>query len=276
MEKQHLLKADYLDILYDNRNKTYGGYELRRNYQRRATRATYLVLLMAGIVSSIPVIADTFSGRPTDRTTSCPIGKVTTISDVPRSKPIPVKPVVKTVEAAKIAATVAIRPLKVVDNDRVDDSAPRPVDSLGNRMAGLNNNAGSTDGLVADNGQQDGVGATLPQEPGTIDPPPPPGPVRLVSQMPEFNGDVADYLDKHLSYPEQARSANEEGRAVVAFVVNEDGAVSNPQIAQSAGSRSLDAEAIRVVGSMPKWKPGKNQGVAVKVFFNLPITFKLD
>ena len=94
--------------------------------------------------------------------------------------------------------------------------------------------------------------------------------------MPGFDGDVTDYMNKHISYPEQARINNEEGRAVVKFVVNEDGGISNAEIVVSAKSRLLDNEALRVVSSMPKWKPGKQQGKAVKVYYNLPITFRLN
>lgn len=83
-------------------------------------------------------------------------------------------------------------------------------------------------------------------------------------------------MNSHIHYPEQARLADEEGRAIVQFVVNEDGGISDAVIAQSSKSRSLDAEALRVVSAMPRWKPGKQQGTLVKVYFSLPITFKLN
>jgi protein TonB len=276
MEKQQLLKADYLDILYDNRNKNYGGYELRRKYPDRARRATYMVLLAAGMLSSIPVIAGILNGSKPNKT-SLDFAKptVTTIVELPREKVQPPKPVTKPAEAAAIKATVAIHELRIMPTDQVTVDAPRPVDSLGDREVGRNNNSGKPGGTVADNGQRDGDGP-IPTDPPTIVDPPLNKPMILVSQMPQFNGDVGDYLQKHLNYPEPARVAGEQGRAVVKFVVNEDGAISNTEIVASAKSASLDREALRVVSSMPKWKPGKHQGKEVKVYFNLPITFKLD
>ncbi len=272
---QSLLKADYLDILYDNRNKSYGGYELRSKYPDRAKRAIYAVLLMAGMLSSIPVIAGILGRAKPDKKV-VNFTQTTTVvhSDLPKEKP-PVKPILKQAEAASITATVAIHVLKIVPTDQVTDDAPKPIDSLGNRTAGLNNNDGNPNGLVADNGQLDGNG------PVPTDPPPPVDlpvkkPLVLVSQMPEFDGDVSDYLIKHLVYPEQARMADQEGRAVVKFVVNEDGGISDPEIVVSAKSKALDKEALRVVSAMPKWKPGKQQGELVKVYFNLPISFKLN
>jgi protein TonB len=78
-----------------------------------------------------------------------------------------------------------------------------------------------------------------------------------------------------MKYPDAARENNIEGRVIVKFVVNEDGKISDIQIARSL-ERSCDEEAKRVVASMPPWKPGKQNGKAVKVLFNLPIVFKLE
>lgn len=276
MEKQHLLNADYLDILYDNRNKNYGGYELRRKYPDRAKRAAYTVLLAAGMLSSIPVIAGILNGRKPDNVgLGIPKPIVTTIMDLPKEKVQPPRPVTKPAQAAAIQTTVAIHVLKIMPTDQVQTDAPKPVDSLGDRVAGLNDNAGKPGGTVADNGQLDCDGPISSDPPVTVDPPVT-KPMIVVSQMPQFNGDVNDYLSKHTKYPEVARANGEEGRAVVKFVVNEDGGISNTEIVQSAKSPSLDQEALRVVSSMPRWKPGKHQGKEVKVYFNLPITFRLD
>lgn len=274
METQKLLNADYLDILYDNRNKKYGGYDLRRNYANRAKRALYLVLLSTGMLSSIPVIAGILEGENVPQT---PISytQPTTIVQIiqPTEKPI-IKPVAKDIQAAPIKATVAIRILKIVPNDQVVDDAPKSIDSLGDRTAGLNNNLGSKDGLVADNGQKNGFGK-IPTDLPVIDKPAI-EPVLVASEMPAFDGDLTAFLNHQIQYPEQARIRGEEGRTVVKFVVNEDGSISNAAVVATSKSKLLDAEAIRVVGAMPNWKPGKQQGKPVKVYFNLPITFKLD
>ena len=94
--------------------------------------------------------------------------------------------------------------------------------------------------------------------------------------MPEFNGDIYDYMAKNLHYPEAARKAGKEGRVGIKFAVDEHGYVGFEQVARSSGNNQLDAEAMRVVGEMPRWTPGKNNGQPVAVFFTLPVTFRLD
>ncbi|MCE1199370.1 MAG: TonB family protein, partial [Marinilabiliales bacterium] len=99
----------------------------------------------------------------------------------------------------------------------------------------------------------------------------------VVEEMPEYPGGqnaLIDYLVKNLKYPEEAKKAGITGKVFVTFVVNAEGKVENAKIARSA-SPSLDAEALRLVGQMPDWKPGKQRGVAVSVAYTLPISFAL-
>ncbi len=88
--------------------------------------------------------------------------------------------------------------------------------------------------------------------------------------MPEFIGNMQEWLGKHLVYPK----TDEEGRVIVQFIVRSDGSVIKPEIIRSSGSSALDGEALRVVKAMPKWKPGKQQGKAVNVYFSMPVTFR--
>jgi protein TonB len=103
----------------------------------------------------------------------------------------------------------------------------------------------------------------------------------IVEQMPEYVGGVKkmyEFLGKNLKYPQMAQENSIEGRVFVTFVVLEDGRISEPQIARgiAGGGAGCDAEALRVVSKMPKWKAGKQRGKAVKVRFTLPIVFKLQ
>ena len=101
---------------------------------------------------------------------------------------------------------------------------------------------------------------------------------QVVEVQPEFPGgqqEMMKYLRSTLKYPEAARAAGVEGRAFVQFVVNADSSISDVQIMRTSGDESLDAEALRVVKSMPKWKPAMNKGKAVNVKFVLPIVYKL-
>ena len=101
---------------------------------------------------------------------------------------------------------------------------------------------------------------------------------QVVEVQPEFPGgqqEMMKYLQSNLKYPEAAKAAGAEGKAFVQFVVKADGSIENVEIMRSSGNESLDAEALRVVKAMPKWRPAMNKGKAVNVKFVLPIVYKL-
>ena len=101
---------------------------------------------------------------------------------------------------------------------------------------------------------------------------------QVVEVQPEFPGgqqEMMKYLRSTLKYPEAAKAAGVEGKAFVQFVVKADGSIENVEIMRSSGDASLDAEALRVVKAMPKWRPAMNKGEAVNVKFVLPIVYKL-
>lgn len=85
---------------------------------------------------------------------------------------------------------------------------------------------------------------------------------------------LVDWLGSHLTYPEEAWKNNIQGRVIVKFIINTDGSVSEAQVLKGV-DKDLDAEALRVVGMMPRWIPGKNNGVPVRSYFVLPISFKI-
>jgi TonB family protein len=96
-----------------------------------------------------------------------------------------------------------------------------------------------------------------------------------VEQMPSPGYSYTEYLTKTFQYPKVARENNIEGRVVVKFVVDEDGSIANARVVKSVDN-SLDAEALRVISEMPHWRPGMQNGVTVRVFFKLPIVFRLQ
>ena len=99
----------------------------------------------------------------------------------------------------------------------------------------------------------------------------------IVEEMPDFPGGMqklADYLAKNIKYPQMARESGIQGRVFVNFVIEPDGSVSNVNVMRSLGG-GCDEEAVRVVKSMPKWKPGKQRGKAVRVSYILPVNFQL-
>jgi len=102
--------------------------------------------------------------------------------------------------------------------------------------------------------------------------------VRFVETMPEFPGgmeELSKYLRREVRYPKNCRMRGISGVVLVEFIVERDGSISNVTTIVQAHP-DLDAEAVRVIEKMPKWKPGKNLGEPIRVLFQIPIRFTLS
>ena len=100
----------------------------------------------------------------------------------------------------------------------------------------------------------------------------------IVEENPEFPGGLGEltaFMNKNLRYPTIAQENGISGRVTVSFVVNQDGSIVDIQVVRGLDP-SLDKEATRVIGLMPKWKPGKQRGQAVRVRYNYPVVFRLQ
>lgn len=103
-------------------------------------------------------------------------------------------------------------------------------------------------------------------------------PYDVVEKMPQYpggTGKLFEFLSKNVKYPAEAESNNVQGRVIVTFVVEKDGEISNVKVVKSIHP-ALDAEALRVINSMPKWTPGMQNGEAVRVKYTVPVTFRLQ
>ena len=101
----------------------------------------------------------------------------------------------------------------------------------------------------------------------------------VVETMPEFPGGqqaLFKYLGETVKYPVIAQENGIQGRVICQFVVNKDGSIVDVVVVRSSGEPSLDKEAIRVINSMPKWKPGKQRGKPVRVKYTVPVNFRLQ
>jgi len=99
-----------------------------------------------------------------------------------------------------------------------------------------------------------------------------------VEQMPQFPGgtkELMTFLSENVRYPETAHKAGVQGRVIANFIVEKDGSITEAKIVKSV-SPELDAEALRVINSMPKWIPGMQNGEAVRVKYTIPVTFQLQ
>jgi len=267
MDINKILKSDYLDILFDGRNKTYGGYELRKKYPARARKAAALLFGGALMLSAYPIIAAIFSK---EMVRAVPVSKeIVRLREVPVDntppEPLPTRP--QPPAPAKPVSKWADP--KIEKNEAVKE-ADKLVETPDEKVAiSFQTSDGNKDGIdrndIVDRAGGDQVETTPPPEPIAT----------VVDQRPDFE-DLQGYLERNLRYPDDARENGREGKAVLRFVVNEDGSISGTEVLRTAGYASLDAEAVRVLSGMPRWKPGRLQGKKVKVYFTLPITFKLD
>ena len=101
---------------------------------------------------------------------------------------------------------------------------------------------------------------------------------QIVEEMPAFpggEGKLMEYVSKNIKYPQIARETGIQGRVFVGFVVEPDGSISNVKLLRGIGG-GCDEEAMRVIKSLPKWKPGKQRGKAVRVSYQIPVFFKLQ
>ena len=101
---------------------------------------------------------------------------------------------------------------------------------------------------------------------------------QIVEEMPSFpggEGKLLEYVATHIKYPQIARETGIQGRVFIGFVVEPDGSISNVKLLRGIGG-GCDEEAMRVIKSLPKWKPGKQRGKAVRVSYQIPVLFKLQ
>ena len=270
MESQTLLQADYLDIIFDKRNKAYGGYELRKHYERRVKKAGFYALLGITAVFTFSFIAE---HRKADGAILT-MDKASVLTQIqiappPIAPPPPVVPPRATTPPPPPAPSKMFTPPVVTDEPIKPDEAMTRVSELKNINPGLSNTKGDS--------TSEGSIGSMGTGPGTVIPPLPTvsEPKLWVEQMPEFAGDLNSYLANHVTYPPQARSAGLEGTVGIKFVVNENGTISDVRVVRSLGA-DCDEEARKAIAGMPRWKPGKQNGIPVKVYFTQAITFKLQ
>ena len=266
MEKQALLTADYLDILFENRNKLYGGYQLRKNYRQQVAKA------LSGVFIIVAIAIAYFQFTEKEQNAVVPRSFTPTIIEYIKPEIIvpPLAPVIPPPPPEANNAMIDYsNPEIVVDNEIVENELAS-VDDIDGKQIGTENVEGTltNTGLSVSPviGSTGGVAEAVDISTPKIE--------RWVDSMPEFDGSLKQYLERKLKYPQLARERNVIGRVTVEFIVNEDGIISNTRIVKGIGA-GCDEEALRVVNAMPKWRPGKQNGKPVKVYLILPISFQL-
>jgi protein TonB len=276
MEANKILQSDTLDILFENRNKEYGAYELRRHYHSRLTVA---LLITGGL--GLVFFLSSFLYKPQEEQPKQAKRIVELTSIPPEEKPIePEKP--KPVEVKQVRTEIYVIP-KVVPNDQVKDNPPT-MDQLDSAVIGTTH----IDGDVP-TGNEPAVKEAISS--GVVEAPTSKEPeilidVQIQAEFPGGNKAWSDYISRAVSKSmDELVDDGKNGTVVAQFVVDTEGNVSDVKVlgcneatvANCIGTQSKLAEiAIAAIKRGPKWKPAEQNGRKVKAYRRQPITFKLE
>jgi protein TonB len=267
---------DRLDVLFANRNRAYGAYQLRRAYPDHLGRALFFGLSLVSLFVILPYLAQAFSR--VFGTEPPPLNVEIILQeppDIAATDPVEPPPVETPPPPAR--ATQRFVPPLVVENN-VEEA---PAATVAELLESPDDIAGRTQ--AGDPGALPTLTDLKPNEQAVEAPPAPAQDDGIYTQidvqkMPVFGAGEADlirYLSENIQYPALARESNIQGTVVLTFLVGKDGRVGDVQILREIGG-GCGKEAVRVVKNMPGWRPGEANGHPVKVRFTLPVRFKLN
>ena len=270
MAKIDLTSLEWCNLIFIGKNKKYGAYKMRLDSPRRHNLAMLIVLVVALVGFSIPRLIEMAKPEVKEVMT-----EVTTLSqlDEPEVKqeefkkvePLaPPPPALKS--SIKFTAPVIKKDEEVHSDDELKSQQELTSTKVAISLADVKGNDEEHGKDIADLKQV--VTQAVEEE----------KPYEMVEQMPTFPGGaeaLLQYIAKNLKYPTIAQENGVQGRVICQFVVGRDGSVQNVRVVRSLDP-SCDKEAVRVIQSLPKWIPGKQNGKAVPVYYTVPIMFKLQ
>jgi protein TonB len=247
------------DIVFATRNKEYGSYYLRKRYRKYVIISLIIGLLLLGGAVGYPLINAYLNKskliRENERTVSADM------MDIPKEElpppPPPPPPPEALVEKVKFTAPVVVEDTNIETGLMTqDDLSAKPQEA-------------PTEEVEIE---------IVEEKPQVIEQKVEAEIFTVVEEQPTYPGGEEArmrYLQENIKYPEEAKELGIQGRVFVTFVVEVDGSITDVRVLRGIGG-GCDQEAIRVVKGMPKWVPGKQRGVPVRVQFNLPIKFTLQ
>jgi protein TonB len=252
MKRKNEKIPEFDEIIFENRNKRYGAFDLRKRYNSTAS------LSVLGGIAFSALLMTALSFRPENGTASnLPGGVIIEISN-----PIIPDPVIPPELKPPPELINSIKNLEPVVVDDTSQSTPFiPITEV--ITEGTTNGGVTQIEPIPDNNE---VFVPTKKDPFIV-----------VEEMPEYpggNNALLKYVGENIMYPSDARNNNIEGKVILKFVVNADGSVDRIEIIRSIDP-SLDEEAIRVVKTLQRFRPGKQGGVPVPVWFALPVVFKI-
>lgn len=277
MSKIDLISNEWTDLVFEGRNQAYGAYQLRKGTSKRNIWALLIVGLAAALLYlglQLQKMAE--ANKKVENTQAVQLAKLQTekkkeakVEKKEVIKQEPEKVVEQVKSSVKFTAPVIKRDEEVKEEDEIKlDEVQKSDKAVG---------AFTVEG-------NDEVGGAVLKAKEDIAAPEPPKHVEetkvftVVEQMPMFpGGDAAlmSYLANNIHYPTVAAENGVQGRVVVGFVVERDGSITDVSVLRGVDP-SLDREAMRVVKSMPRWTPGKQNGSAVRVKYQVPVAFRLQ
>ena len=250
------------DLVFAERNKIYGAYELRRTYNRTVTVALAISLASFLFMVSIPAIINWIEAHKTEdvkavEITSADLTPPPLDETTPPPPPPPPPPPVE--------QTIKFTP-PVVTDEQVIEPPPVITEDSPQISTETHEKTGNDD-------------IVIPEETNKVVAPADDQIFTVVEQQASFPGgelEMMKYIQKSVQYPQVEKEANITGTCYVTFVVEKNGTITDVKILRGvSGGPGCDKEAIRVVKSMPAWKAGKQNGHEVRVQFNLPIKFTI-
>ena len=282
MAKIDLYDPKWVDMVFAGKNKEYGAYQLRKGTSGRNIKSLLILVIAAALVGGFlawKVIEQKQAEEQQAYMEAMELAKLQQQAKKEEKKKEPVKPKIEPKKEIPVARETQKFTAPVIKKDELvkEENQVKQMDKLDEKVAvGTENKEGVKDRTVE----------AVRSEIAVAAPPPPPAPkpevatkvFDVVEEMPSFPGGSAalmSYLSSNTKYPVVAQENGVQGRVIVSFVVERDGSISDVKVARSVDP-SLDREAQRVVKSMPKWKPGKQNGSAVRVKYTVPVVFRLQ
>ena len=277
MSKVDLIDNNWVDLVFEGRNKEYGAYVLRKETGKRNLKSMLLVFaviiaIMAAVAAKV-AIENAFP-KKVAMETDVELSKLAQKKEAKVEKKAPVK-VEEQKVVEKVKSSVKFTPPVIKKDDEV-----KPEEEL-KSQEDLNKTKTAI-GSFDVKGNDEAGGEVLKAKEVIAQPEPPKEEETkvfdVVEVMPSFPGGQAalfEWLSKNIKYPVVAEENGVQGRVIVTFVVERNGSITDVQVVKSVDP-SLDKEAVRVVKAMPHWIPGKQNGSAVRVKFTVPVTFRLQ
>jgi protein TonB len=256
MAKEKIKAPPFDDIVFEKRNKEYGAYKIRKKYNRNVMIALLIgtiIVATAIITPYLKASADVNRAKRAERQVEIKMENL----DQPQANvepPPPPPPPVETVRQMAYVAPVVVDSIRPEDVKQLMTADQAQVEVKNEEVQ------------VQETVQEEVKEEEAPQEVFVV-----------VEEMPSFPGGETAlmlFINSNIQYPEIAKENNIQGRVILKFCVTYKGGVDQVQIIKGVDP-ALDNEAIRVIKMLPAWKPGKQGGKPVNVWYNVPVIFQL-